>query len=341
MLVWIAVTLGAIVVALVAELIVFKVVLRAVQNRPLATNATERFRAPTQVLVAALVVGSAMASSPLSAPARSRAERAVGIVVICGIAWLLTRTVGVLATEATRRLRIDVPDNFRARTMQTQLTILQRVVTVLIAILAIASILWSFGEVRALGASLLASAGIVGIIAGVAARSTLANVFAGIQIAFSAPIRIDDVVVVDGEWGRVEEITLAHVIVRTWDDRRLILPCLYFLERPFENWTRPTSEILAPLELKLDPYVDLEGLRHEVDEVVAGHPLWDRRVNVVQVTEADATTVTVRVLLSARNASDAWDLRCDVREALLLYMRRRQPSALPRIRLTAGASPAN
>ena len=341
MLVWIAATLGAIAVALAAQFIVFAVVLRAVRNRPLASNATERLRGPTQVLVAALVVGSAIASSPLSAPARSRAERAVGIVVICGIAWLLTRMVGVLMTEATRRLRIDVPDNFRARTMQTQLAILQRVVTALIATLAIASILWSFGEVRALGASLLASAGIVGIIAGIAARSTLANVFAGVQIAFSAPIRIDDVVVVDGEWGRVEEITLAHVIVRTWDERRLILPCLYFLEHPFQNWTRPTSEILAPLEFKLDPYVDLDRLRHEVDEIAAGHPLWDRRVNVVQVTGADATTVTVRVLLSARNASEAWDLRCDVREALLLYVRQQQPSALPRIRLTAGTSPAN
>jgi small-conductance mechanosensitive channel len=212
------------------------------------------------------------------------------------------------------------------------------VVTALIAILAIASILWSFGEVRALGASLLASAGIVGIIAGIAARSTLANVFAGIQIAFSAPIRIDDVVVVDGEWGRVEEITLAHVIVRTWDERRLILPCLYFLEHPFENWTRPTSEILVPLELKLDHCVDLDHLRREVDEVVARHPLWDRRVNVVQVTGADATTVTVRVLLSARNASEGWDLRCDVREALLLYVRGSQPNALPRIRLTAAES---
>jgi small-conductance mechanosensitive channel len=214
-------------------------------------------------------------------------------------------------------------------------------VTALIAILATASILWSFGEVRALGASLLASAGIVGIVAGVAARSTLANVFAGVQIAFSAPIRIDDVVVVDGEWGRVEEITLAHVIVRTWDERRLILPCLYFIENPFQNWTRPTSEILVPLELKLDPYVDLEGLRRAVDEVAAGHPLWDRRVNVVQVTGVDATTVTVRVLLSARNASEAWDLRCDVREALLVYLRRQQPSALPRIRLTADTSPVN
>ena len=341
MLLWTAVTLVAIVVALVAQFIVFAVVLRAVRNRPFTTHATRQFRGPTRVLVAALVVGSTMASSPLSAPAESRVERAVGIVVICGIAWLLARTVSVLLSEATRRLRIDVPDNFRARTMQTQLTILRRVVTALIAILAIASILWSFGEVRALGASLLASAGIVGIIAGIAARSTLANVFAGIQIAFSAPIRIDDVVVVDKEWGRVEEITLSHVIVRTWDDRRLVLPCLYFLEHPFQNWTRPTSEILTPLELKLDPYVDLEGLRREVDEVAAAHPLWDHRVKAVQVTGADVTTVTVRVLLSARNASHAWDLSCDVREALLLYMRRRQPNALPRIRLTAGSSPEN
>jgi small-conductance mechanosensitive channel len=341
MLVWVVVTLGAIAVALAAQFVVFGVVLRAVRKRPLATHATQRLRGPTRVLVAALVVGSAMASSPLSAPARSRIERAVGMMVIVGIAWLLTRTVGVLISETTRRLRVDVPDNLRARTMQTQLTILQRIVTALIAVLAIASILFSFGEVRALGASLLASAGIAGIVAGIAARSTLANVFAGVQIAFSAPIRIDDVVVVDGEWGRVEEITLSHVIVRTWDERRLILPCLYFLEHPFENWTRPTSEILAPLELKLDPCVDLEGLRREVDVVATGHPFWDRRVNVVQVTGSDATTVTVRVLLSARNSSEAFDLRCDVREALLVYLRRQQPDALPRIRLATGTSPTS
>jgi small-conductance mechanosensitive channel len=318
-----------------------RVVSRAVRRRPVVTQLAQRLRAPTRVLVSALVVGSALASSPMSAAATSRAERAVGILVICGVAWLLMRLVGVLAMEATRRLRVDVPDNLRARTMQTQLTILQRVATVLIAVLAISSILWSFGEVRALGASILASAGIVGIVAGVAARSTLANVFAGVQIAFSAPIRIDDVVVVNDEWGRVEEITLSHVIVRTWDERRVVLPCLYFLEHPFENWTRPTSQILVPLELKLDHCVDLDELRREVDHVVEGHRLWDRRANVVQVTGADATTVTVRVLLSARNASEAWDLRCDVREALLLYVRRQQPGALPRIRLTAGASTAN
>ena len=264
MLTWIAMTLGLVALALAAQFAVFTGILRAVRKRPLATHATQGLRGPTRVVVTALVVGSAMASSPMSAPAQSRVERAVGMVVICGIAWLLTRMVGVLATEATRRLRTDVPDNLRARTMQTQLTILQRVVTVLIAVLAIASILFSFGEVRALGASLLASAGIVGIVAGIAARSSLANVFAGVQIAFSAPIRIDDVVVVDSEWGQVEEITLSHVIVRTWDERRLVLPCLYFLEHPFQNWTRPTSEILAPLELQLDPYVDLETLRHEL-----------------------------------------------------------------------------
>ena len=332
MVVWIAVMLGAVAVALVAQFVVFAVVLRAVRNRPLATQATQRLRGPTQVLVAALVVGSAKASSPLSAAARSRGERAVGIVVVCGIAWLLTRMVGVLVTEATRRLRIDVPDNFRARSMQTQLTILQRVVTALIAMLAMASILWSFGEVRALGASLLASAGIVGIVAGVAARSTLANVFAGIQIAFSAPIRIDDVVVVDGQWGRVEEITLAHVIVRTWDERRLVLPCLYFLEHPFQNWTRRSSDIMGTVFLYVDYTVPVEEIRQELQRIVQSSDLWDGRVCGLQVTNTTDKSMELRCLVSSADSGKSFDLRALVRERLIGYIQKHHPESLPQVR---------
>jgi small-conductance mechanosensitive channel len=232
---------------------------------------------------------------------------------------------------------MSVEDNLRARTMQTQINIMRRIAIVVIGALAAASILSAFGSVRTLGTSLLASAGIVGIVAGVAARSSLGNLFAGIQIAFSAPIRLDDVVVVEKQWGRVEEITLSHVVVRTWDERRLILPCLYFVENPFENWTRPTSAVLSPIELSLDPCIDVDALRAEVDRQLAGHRLWDRRTKVVQVTDSGAASVTVRVLLSARNAGESFDLRCDMREGLLRYVREHQPDALPKVRVAPTA----
>jgi small-conductance mechanosensitive channel len=219
--------------------------------------------------------------------------------------------------------------------VQTQLAIVRRMSTVVIIVLAVASALWTFDRVRALGASILASAGIVGIVAGVSARSTLGNLIAGVQIAFAAPIRLDDVVVVEGQWGRVEEITLSQVVVRTWDRRRLILPCLYFVENPFENWTRPTSDLLAPVELSVDPCVDVDEIREVVTTFAERHPLWDKDTNTVQVTAASPEAITVRVLLSARNASEAFDLRCDVREVLLRHLRERQPQALPRLRVDA------
>jgi small-conductance mechanosensitive channel len=335
-LVWLAITAGAVVASLLLQYVLIKILLVLVRSHPLVDRAIRHLRAPTRLLNVVIVVSiSFRYADDVSARTRSQIEHLIVLATIAALAWFLVRLVGALVEEAISKLPLQETDNLRARTLQTQLAIVRRMSSVVIVVLAVASALWTFDRVRALGASILASAGIVGIVAGVAARSTLGNLIAGVQIAFTAPIRLDDVVVVEGQWGRVEEITLSQVIVRTWDRRRLILPCLYFVENPFENWTRPTSDLLAPVELQLDPAVDVDELRSVVTEFAERHPLWDRDTNLVQVTASSAESVTVRALLSARNASEAFDLRCDLREMLLRHMRDHQPAALPRLRVSA------
>jgi small-conductance mechanosensitive channel len=336
-LLWLAVTVAAVAASLFLQYVLVRVLLSLVRAHPLVERAVRHLRAPTRLLNAVVVISIAFRyADDISARTRDQIEHAIVLATIAALAWFLIRFLGALVEEAIEKLPLHESDNLRARAVQTQLAIVRRISTVTVIVLAIASALWTFGRVRALGASILASAGIVGIVAGVAARSTLGNLIAGVQIAFTAPIRLDDVVVVEGQWGRVEEITLSQVIIRTWDQRRLILPCLYFVENPFENWTRPTSDLLAPVEFSLDPSVDVDDVRQCVTAIAERHPLWDRRTNVVQVTASSADAVTVRVLLSARNASDAFDLRCDVRERVLRHLREAQPHALPRLRVSAG-----
>jgi small-conductance mechanosensitive channel len=333
---WLAVTIGAVLATLALQYLLVTILLRVVRSHPLVERIVRHLRAPTRVLTAVIVVAISLRyADDLSDRARDQIEHAIVLAVIGALAWFLVRLVSAVVQEAIEKLPLTETDNLRARAVQTQLDIVRRIVAVTIVVLAAASALWTFDRVRALGASILASAGIVGIVAGVSARSTLGNLIAGVQIAFTAPIRLDDVVVVEGQWGRIEEITLSQVVVRTWDHRRLILPCIYFVENPFENWTRPTSDLLAPVELELDPSVDVDDIRRATTELVTGHPLWDGGSNSVQVTGSSASSSTVRVLLSARNASDAFDLRCDVREGLLAHLREHQPTALPRLRVSA------
>jgi small-conductance mechanosensitive channel len=336
LLVWLLVTAIAIVAALLLQLVLVRITLVLVRSHPLVERAIRHLRAPTRMLNVVIVVSiSFRYADDVSERTRNQIEHVIVLATIAALAWFLVRFVSALVQEAIEKLPLEQTDNLRARTVQTQLAIVRRMSTVVIIVLAVASALWTFDRVRALGASILASAGIVGIVAGVSARSTLGNLIAGVQIAFAAPIRLDDVVVVEGQWGRVEEITLSQVVVRTWDRRRLILPCLYFVENPFENWTRPTSDLLAPVELSVDPCVDVDEIREVVTTFAERHPLWDKDTNTVQVTAASPEAITVRVLLSARNASEAFDLRCDVREVLLRHLRERQPQALPRLRVDA------
>ena len=204
---------------------------------------------------------------------------------------------------------------------------------VLIVIVAVSAVLMSFDTVRQIGISLLASAGVAGIIIGIAAQKSIATLIAGIQIAVTQPIRIDDVVIVEGEWGRIEEITLTYVVVRIWDQRRLVVPISYFLEQPFQNWTRTSSELIGSVYLYTDYSVDIEAVRRQLGSIVRATPLWDKRVENLQVTAATDKGLELRALVSASNASEVWDLRCLVRERLLDYLQKHHPESLPRVRI--------
>jgi len=264
----------------------------------------------------------------------------LAIAMIAAGAWLLAGVVGVLFARVRASYRVDVADNRVARRVHTQISILRRVTVVVIGVLAIGAILLTFPGVQAVGASVLASAGVLSVVAGIAAQGTLANVFAGLQLAFSDAIRVDDVVIADGEWGRIEEITLTYVVVHIWDDRRLVLPSTYFTSTPFQNWTRRGSELLGSVELDLDWTVSPGEMREHLAEVLAADPLWDGRSSSLQLTDATGGYVRVRIVVTAASAGALWDLRCNVREAMVEWLHAKHRDALPRTRVSMVEQPA-
>jgi small-conductance mechanosensitive channel len=254
------------------------------------------------------------------------------LVLIGTTAFLLYESLGAVERLVLQRYRIDVADNLRARAVYTQVTVLRKIAVTVIVIFTVASMLMVFESVRQFGTSILASAGIAGIIIGLAAQRSIATLLAGLQIAITQPIRVDDVVIVENEWGRIEDITLTYVTVKIWDERRLVVPITYFLERPFQNWTRTSAELLATVFLHVDYRAPLDAIREELTRILRESPYWDRRVNVLQVTEAREHTIEIRALASAADASLAWDLRCEVREKLVAFLQQHHPESLPRLR---------
>jgi small-conductance mechanosensitive channel len=308
---------------------------RLARRHPFLLTAHQRCQQPW---TAALVLTAALSSLPVLPLRDSVAgwlRHALTIAVIVAVTWLAVRVTMTAEDGAFRRLRVDVADNRRIRKMRTQITVVRRIVVALLVVLAAAAVLMTFAKLRTFGASLLASAGVAGIVGGLAAQSTLGNVFAGLQLAFTDALRFDDVVVVEGEWGRVEELTLTYVVVHLWDERRLVLPTTYFTTKPFQNWTRTGSRVLGSVILHLDYSAPVEELRAEAERIIAASPHWDRRDWVLQVTDTTPTTMEVRVLASAADAGLAFDLRCEIREKLLAYVTREHPSALPRMRIGA------
>jgi small-conductance mechanosensitive channel len=252
--------------------------------------------------------------------------------IIAAAAWLVAALLLVLEDFALARWRTDVPDNLKARRLKTQVVILRRVTVAAIVVTAIGVMLMTFPSARAVGTSLLASAGLISVIAALAAQSTLGNLIAGLQLAFSDAVRVDDVVVVENEWGRIEELTLTYVAVAIWDDRRLILPTSYFTTKPFQNWTRTGSAVLGTAEVDVDWSAPVEDLRTELRTVCESTELWDGRVCVLQVTEAVGGMIRLRALVSAHDAGALWDLRCLVRERLVTWVWEHHRGALPRLR---------
>jgi len=258
------------------------------------------------------------------------------ILLIMALAILLIKITEFVRDALYERFDIMIANNLSERKIRTQIDFLQKVGTVLIIFLGVSAVLMSFARVRELGTSLIASAGIASVIIGFAAQKSIANLLAGLQIAFTQPIRYDDVVIVENEWGRVEEITLTYVVIRIWDSRRLIVPISYFLEKPFQNWTRSSADLLGTVFLNTDFSLPVAAIREELANILADtdvKKLWDGRTSVVQVTDTTENTMQVRILVSAANSGNAFDLRCIIRERIIAYILKNYPTALPKHRL--------
>lgn len=292
---------------------------------PLVGRAARR----TLPLLALMVGAPALATSPeLELIFRNGAS----LLLIGVVAFILLQVVDAAAAFVLKQHRLDVHDNLQARSIHTQVVVLKKIALTVIVVFSLASMLMVFDSARQFGASILASAGIAGIILGFAAQRSIATLLAGFQIALTQPIRVDDVVIVENEWGRIEEITLTYVVVRIWDLRRLVLPITYFIEQPFQNWTRSSADILGTVFLHVDYNVPLEALRAELTRILEASRFWDGKVNVLQVTEAREHALELRALASAADASLAWDLRCEIRERLIAFLQRNHPESLPRLR---------
>lgn len=255
-----------------------------------------------------------------------------GILIILVIGWILGQAVDIGEKALLAQYDIRLADNLRARKIYTQARLISRTLHVTIAICVLASILMLFQEVRHVGATMLTSAGIIGIVAGIAAQKTLANVIAGFQIALAQPVRHDDVVIVEGEWGRIEEITLTYVVVRIWDERRMVLPLTYFIEKPFQNWTRTTSTLLGSVFVWVDYTFPVDEGRTALKGIIENHPLWDKRFWNLQVSDADEKTMQLRILATSADSSKSWDLRCAIREQFISFIQKNFPHCLPRLR---------
>ncbi|CAM3276099.1 mechanosensitive ion channel [Paracoccus nototheniae] len=291
-----------------------------------------RSRGPVQLalIIAALSVAARIA--PLTVEETTTLRHVLLLCFIACLTLVARSALQIWVALHLRRFRVDVEDNLLARKHVTQSRILQQVGSLLIVAIGISAMLMSFDGVRQYGVSLLASAGAAGLVVGLALQPVLRNLFAGIQLAITQPIRIDDAVIVEGEWGNIEEIGGTYVVVRIWDKRRLIVPLSYFMEQPFQNWTRSDATLIGVVMIYVDYAADIPALRTEAERIVRASSLWDRDVFALQVTDFRETVSEVRILASARNAGRAFDLRCEIREHLLAYLQQHQPQAMPRHR---------
>jgi small-conductance mechanosensitive channel len=254
------------------------------------------------------------------------------LALIAAVLWLLIQLTGVLEDITVARFDIGISDNRRARKIRTQVVLFRRITIAILVVVAVATAVMTIPSARSVGASFLVSAGVLSIVVGLAAQTTLGNLLAGLQILLTDPIRIDDVVVVNDEWGRIDEITLTYVVVRAWDNRRLMLPISWFTTNVFQNWTRHEARVTGSIVLHVDFSVPVEELRAEMYRLVQKSPLWDGLDWVLQVVDTTPSTMVVRGLVSSADAPSNWDLRCEVREKLLMFVQERHPDALPKVR---------
>lgn len=322
---------GGVTIMLAAHFVVFFLAQRVARRRqtPVLSAFIKSIKGPVRLFL--LVAGMLLALPLASLPARadSAANHFLQLLLIAGIGWTLVEIARFLTTLIEYRFRMDTADNLAARRVRTQTQVIERVATTAIIIVTIAVMLMTFPGVRQIGASVLASAGIAGLVIGMAAKSTFSSLIAGLQVAITQPIRLEDAVVVEGEWGWIEEIETTYVVVRLWDLRRLIIPLSYFIEHPFQNWTRTTANLLGTAILYADYTVPVDEVRKELHRILEESHLWDGKTWGLQVTDLTEHTMQLRALMSASDSGKAWDLRCLVREKLVQFLQEKHPGSLP------------
>jgi small-conductance mechanosensitive channel len=332
---WTLTALSAAIAMSVAWLIFYSgaaVVRRGTAHSKPAAAVTQAARKPASILLPLLALQFVLRGAPDDLAHIALVRQATTILLIAAFTWLLMRMARGLGQAVVLSHSVDVSDNLMARRIQTQTQVVTRLAVGSIGLIGFSLALMTIPDVRQIGTSLLASAGVVGIAAGLAARPVLGNLMAGLQIAFSQPIRLDDVVIVNDEWGRIEEINSTYVVVKIWDERRMIVPLQWWIENPFQNWTRNSANILGTVFLWVDYRMPLQPLRDAMQALCEKSPLWDQRVCLIQVTDFSEKAMQLRCLISSADSGKAWDLRCLIREELMLLMQRDYADFLPRVR---------
>jgi small-conductance mechanosensitive channel len=329
-------SIGLLIITLAAAFVIHKILFKILERwshqseMSLGHLLYKHLYYPTRYVVLILAVVSI---SPLLGISFTHAVgHILSILLIAAVAGMFIRAIAFGREVLVKYYDLQAVDNLTARKIYTQFKIIERISVFLIIVFAIGIALMTFNEIRQIGVSLLASAGIVGIIVGFAAQKSLGTLLAGVQIALAQPIRIDDAVIVEGEFGRVEEITLTYVVLKLWDQRRLIVPINYFLDKPFQNWTRVNTELIGSVFLYADYTAPIDILREEFTRIINGTPLWDKRAAALQVTNATDRSMEIRMIISASNAGEAFDLRCLVREKMIAFLQKNYPNSLPRTR---------
>jgi small-conductance mechanosensitive channel len=335
---WLPVLGAALIAVLLAELayrIGQRILRRTLRHSMTASSVVEAARRPAHWALPLVALNLVWQGAPDDLAGLVNVQRLTMLLLIAALTWLAVSCISGFAQAVVEAHPVTVADNLDARRIQTQTRVLSRIVCGLALLIGVALMLMSFPAVRQIGTSLLASAGLVGIVAGFAARPVLGNLIAGLQIGLSQPIRLDDVVIVEGEWGVVEEITGTYVVVRIWDQRRLVVPLQWWIEHPFQNWTRSSAELIGTVFLWVDYRMPLAPLRAALEQACKSSQDWDGRLALLQLTDTNEQAIQLRALVTSANSSKNWDLRCHVREQLIDFVQREYPQYLPRLRAEA------
>ena len=312
----------------------FRIVIKAVRSRIKVNSVPYELMVwPFRILVSLIALPLLLHNVSVTPDTREFLKHSFLIGSIIGVVWFIMRLFRLFEQVILQHYAEKVRENEEARKIATHVSLARKILNVILVLVAVAGVLMSFDTVRQVGLSILASAGIAGVILGFAAQKSLTTLISGIQIAITQPISIDDVVVVENEWGRIEEISLTYVVVQLWDQRRLIVPITWFIDRPFQNWSRTSSELLGTVFLYMDYTSQPDILRQELERIVSATPLWDKRVVKMHLSNSTEKSVEIRALVSAANSSELWELRCLVREQLIAFIRTNYPAWMPKVTL--------